>query len=332
MPTRKLLLKYILLLSIALIWGSQFMLNKIILRDFTPTGLTFFRAFLGYISLCALSFYIYKTNKNKNKNKTERYGLKIKPNLNYFLILFLIAFLEATLPFYLISYGQLAVPSSITAVIMASIALFTLILTRLFIRHEPISKLKLFGIISGFFGVFILFSPSLLGFFSGTHIDNFKLLLSELAILTAAFCFSCSLILLRKYGQRKNDSPVLTAKTILGMASFQIGFLSLGLFLFNSLKNHHSITQITSLLFVGHLPHLNSIISLLLLGLFAGGVVYILYIQLIRLAGTTFTGLTNYLVPFVGVILGSYLLGEAIGPTTWVALGIILISLAACEF
>lgn len=299
--------KYSLLIFIALIWGSQFMVNKLILLDFNPEGLAFFRALIGGVTLCL--FIPFSSEKNK----------PLRLTFFEIFILFLIGFLEATLPFYLIAYGQLYVSSAITSVLMASIALFTLIFVMVFIKQEKISELKIMGVILGFLGVFILI-------FSSLHLhdkiqarihSNLFEFLGELAILGGALCFSLSLILIKKFCGKL--PPIRTARLILFFAVLQLCFISL----FHA-HGSHSFWQ--------HTPGLASIFYLLLLGIFAGGIVYVLYIILIRKAGAVFTGLTNYLVPLVGVLMGVLILGESLQLSSFIAIGIILFAMVLCEF
>jgi len=297
MPSR--LLKYSLLIFIAFIWGSQFMVNKLILLDFNPEGLAFFRALIGCVTLC---FFIPFSSE---KNKPLR--------LTFFeiFILFIIGFFEATLPFYLIAYGELYVSSAITSILMASIALFTLCFVILFIKHEKISELKIAGVILGFLGVFILLFPSI-------HVhQNLLKFWGELAILGGAFCFASSLILIKKFCEKL--PPIRTARFILFSAFLQLSLVSL----FHAHASHS---------FWHRTPSLISIVYLLILGIFAAGIVYVLYIILIRKAGAVFTGLTNYLVPLVGVLMGTLILGESLRLSSFIAMGIILLAMVFCEF
>jgi drug/metabolite transporter (DMT)-like permease len=54
----------------------------------------------------------------------------------------------------------------------------------------------------------------------------------------------------------------------------------------------------------------DSILSVLIIGIFSSGIVYILYLNLIRVSGPTFTSLSNYIVPLVGTFMGVWFLLE----------------------
>lgn len=294
--------KYIFLILIALIWGSQFMVNKLVLNFFTPEGLAFLRAFIACLTLSSLIPF-------SSESKTTLSGSPpYTKKLPY--ILFLIGFFEATLPFYLISEGQLFIASAVTSILMASIPLFVLLLVFLFLKkQEQISIAKLLGVALGFVGVIVLLSPDLKAGLGDLHLKG------DLDILGGAFCFASSLVLIRAFVGPELP-PIRTARAILFSAVIQLGLISL----------------IRWQPFWHGAPTLINLIGILGLGIFAGGIVYVLYVILIRTAGATFTGFTNYLVPLVGVLLGVLVLNEPLHIETYIGLLIILLSVGLCEF
>ncbi len=67
-----------------------------------------------------------------------------------------------------------------------------------------------------------------------------------------------------------------------------------------------------------------ALISLITLGVINTAVAYVVYFRLIHKAGATFAGMNNYLVPAVGIVAGSAVLGEPLQAR--VLLGLVLIS------
>jgi len=67
--------------------------------------------------------------------------------------------------------------------------------------------------------------------------------------------------------------------------------------------------------------------SVITLGIFSSGIVYLLYLRLIRLAGASFTSLSNYLVPLVGTFLGVYFFSEPFTLNIMVSLLLIIAAL-----
>nr|WP_306567759.1 EamA family transporter [Paenibacillus elgii] len=127
------------------------------------------------------------------------------------------------------------------------------------------------------------------------------------ALIIASISFAISLVLIEKLPPM---SSVLAMRNVLIIASIVLIPAS---FLLESPLS-------MSLTFI-------EMLSLLILGIFHAGIVYMMFNQLIQQSGSAFASLTNYFVPVIGVILGTILLGDQIDAKTWFALMIILISL-----
>ncbi len=275
---------YILLIFIALIWGSQYIFNEVALQDLSPYGLMVLRIFFGFITLTLLILLI----------PTER-AKKLRLTKKLFLLFVLIGAVEAAIPFFLIGYGQLHVDSSVTAMIMGLIPMITMLLELMFRKREQITQREIIGLAVAFAGLIVLINPS-----SG---DLHSTLLGFLSISAAAFCFSLALILMAK---------IPTEISSLHATRFILMIYALPLMLLWLFFNSDNIALSNATWF-----------SVIILGLFSSGIVYLLYLKLIRLSGAGFTALSNYLVPLVGVSLGVYYLDE---PFTWnIALSLLLI-------
>jgi drug/metabolite transporter (DMT)-like permease len=64
------------------------------------------------------------------------------------------------------------------------------------------------------------------------------------------------------------------------------------------------------------------------LGLFNTGLAYFVYFALVVRMGATFATLNNYIVPFVGLILGALALGEPVALSAWAGLALVLAGVA----
>ena len=51
---------------------------------------------------------------------------------------------------------------------------------------------------------------------------------------------------------------------------------------------------------------------------------YLVYFRLVQLSGATFAALNNYIVPFIGLALGAFWLGEPVGLGSWLGLGLVI--------
>ncbi|APC97361.1 DMT family transporter [Francisella frigiditurris] len=281
---------YILLFSIALIWGSQFMFNDIALEsNISPVIIAMSRSIIGAITLSIILYF----------SKEEKTSIDFK---TYF-ILFLVGLFEATIPLFLIIWGQQEVDSSIAAILTSTVPLFVIVLVAI-LKLEEMSINKVFGVILGFIAIVILLGPKL----ANVDIGNMNLI-SNLAVLSGAFSFAIALILIKNIS---HIPPIRSSKIILTSASIQLAILAL--------IKHDFVYSNVNL-------SLKSILAILALGIFAAGIVYLLYIELIKKAGTVFTSFSNFLIPAVGLFLGVTFLDDKLEPSTFIALFVLLISL-----
>ena len=139
-------------------------------------------------------------------------------------------------------------------------------------------------------------------------------LLGSAAILTAALSFSISLVLIRTLPEM--GAPITIARDILLCGAVELGVL---LLLLGQPLTHHPIES-------------NSVLAMFAQGAFAGGLVYVLYVRLVGLAGATFAGFVNYLVPLVGVFLGVVFLQNKLSASAYVSLVTLALAAFASEW
>jgi len=263
-------MKYILLMLIGFIWGSQYVFNAIALQDFSAFGLTAWRMFIGFLTLTLL-IYIIPSQRTQSLSLTKKL-------VSLFIV---IGAVEAAIPFWLIGYGQMRISSSIAAIIMGMIPMITVLLELTFKKDHKTSVYEIIGMTLAFMGLIILVNPSS-DDFAGAFIGY-------VAVFMAAFCFAVALILMEKIP--REISSVHATRFILGIYAVPMLFIWY--------------------LETPSLPtNTNSILSVIFIGIFSSGIVYILYLNLIRSAGPTFTSLSNYIVPLVGTFLGVWFLSE----------------------
>jgi len=261
---------YFLLLLIGLIWGSQYLFNVIALQEFSAFGLTAWRMFIGFVTLSLMIWIIPSQRVQSLKLNKKLIGLFV-----------IIGATEAAIPFWLVGFGQLTVSSSVAAIIMGMIPMLTLLLELTFKKGHKTSIYEIIGMTLAFIGLVVLVNPSA-DDFGGAAIGY-------AAIFMAASCFAVALILMEKIP--KEISSVHATRFILGI--YAIPMLLLWFYTTTSIPSSKE-----------------SILSVLTIGIFSSGIVYILYLTLIRLSGPTFTSLSNYIVPLVGTFMGVWFLSE----------------------
>lgn len=219
-------------------------------------------------------------------------------------ILLLIALLEATLPLLLVSWGQKTTPAAFAAIITGTIPLFTLLLAPLMLKCEHWSLHKIAGVCIGFGALVYLYWPQL----QHSQLTHF---LGPLAILVSAMCFAPCMIIIRTLKQR---NPIVLARDMLLLATIQLLIMA---------------ACVQPVLPV-HVTFL-SFVPLLYLGVFCGGIVYVLFMWLIANEGPTFASCSNYIVPAVGVLLSAIVWHTTFDYRLIVSLILIFIALWVCQ-
>jgi drug/metabolite transporter (DMT)-like permease len=176
----------LMLLALAAIWGSSFMLIEIALRDLDPATLILLR--LGSAAL-ALAVYVPLS------------GTGFAPLRPFVWPLALMGILNTALPFYLITWGQQYIDSGLAAILNASAPLFTAVLALAVDPAQRVRGLRLAGVILGFGGIVALvgFEPE----------GGNRAVLGSLAVVAASACYALGAL----YAGRRffGMSPLLVA-------------------------------------------------------------------------------------------------------------------------
>ncbi len=274
---------------VGLIWSSSFMWIKIALNEVSPVTLVAFRIGLGFL-FGAIVVAIQKV-------KLPRDFKEWKPFI-------VIGITNFALPFFLISWGEQTVDSSVASIIDSTVPLFTIVLAHFLLNDDKMNLSKVLGLLIGFMGVVILLSKNI-----GNSSGN---LLGEGAIVLASLCYAGSAVYIRKTTQNtprilRSTGPMFFAAIIMWSTVF--------------------ITE-------GQLPipmFKMTWVALLFLGIVGSGFAFILVFYLIHEIGPTRTTMVTYIFPLGGIILGVIVLHEQI---TWQLItgGILIIaSLAAAN-
>lgn len=226
--------------------------------------------------------------------------LKLKQAHGPWPLLASIALLEATLPFLLVAWGQQSTLPSHAAVITGMNPLLTILLAPLLLRGATLDAKALVCGLLGFASLLYLFYPQL----QTQGVTHFY---GAAAIFCAALSFALSLILVKRL---EHLHPVGVARDVIVLSAIQL----------------LPVAWLTSELSLAEVS-LRSGAASLYLGVFCGGVVYILFMQLIMRKGPAYASLCNYLVPSIGVLLSVMVQGSAVSERTWLSLAGILATL-----
>jgi|TARA_B110000116_G_scaffold272461_1_gene297906 drug/metabolite transporter (DMT)-like permease len=192
---------YLILIFLAIIWGSSFILMKRGLEVYSYTQVAALRLFIAFLSLLPFIFRAFK------KVAKKHWGPII-----------ITAFLGNGIPAFLFTKAQTHLDSSFVGILNSLTPLFTLLLAIYFFKSRP-TKTNILGIIIGLTGAFMLSSSNLDGVFA----INFYTILVVLATLF----YAISVNVIRKY------LADLDAISISALAFLFIGPAS-GIYVFSS--------------------------------------------------------------------------------------------------
>lgn len=277
---------------LGLIWGSSFAWIKIAVADVPPATLVAWRMTLGAAGMLALIVLL---------------RLPRPRGVGEWLPLVVLGAVNAAIPIFLISWGQQWVDSGTAAVLNSLTPIFSLVIAGLALRVEPVTALRVVGLLLGFVGAAILASRQL-----DLRADAAGLI-GAMAVVLAAFSYAVGASYARHRIQRTHRY-VVAGGTLLFAAvdAWALALLADG----------------------GIVPptELSAVVAIAWLGIVGSFVAYLLFFFLIEHLGATMASMVTYLFPVVGVALGVTLLGEPMdvrlaGGTILVLIGIAVVSL-----
>jgi len=284
-----LLLSWILLLSLATIWGVNFLFIKLAVLEVGPITNVFCR-----LTIAALILYccmVFTGNK-----------LILKPN--YLIFYFSIGALGSSIPFFLISSAEQNIDAGLAGVLMSPMPLLTLALSAIILKNEKINFLKVLSFFIAAFGLVVLFGFENLSQLGGENKLQFY---SQLAVLLAACCYGLNAII-SKLVPKMNFISLATGTTI---ASVIIIFPFT--IIFEPFWDANYGTQ--------------SIIAIFVQGVFGTAIANLLFFKIIELKGPVFLSLINFMIPLIAYFSGVLFLSETIKINVLISLGLILFAL-----
>ena len=261
---------YYLILLTGLLWGSAFLLIKIAIVTIPPYTLT-----MGRMGIATLALFVVLILRGQWL-PLDRKSLTLFAFIGLF---------GSALPFTLINWGEIHIPSGLAAVLMGIMPITTALLAHFFIPDEPFGWRKAIGIFVAFGGLLILVGIDAISGFDSS-------VTAQIAMLCAAAAYAVT----TTFTRLRVAHPGL----IMATGSSMMGFLWV-LPLALVYDRPWSLT-----------PDLMGVSATVLLGLLPSAVGILLFFHLIRRVGATIFAQVNYLIPLVGAFLGVVFLGEAL--------------------
>ncbi|MCL5030409.1 MAG: DMT family transporter [Bacteroidetes bacterium] len=263
---------WIVFILLGVIWSSSFMWIKLAIREVGPALLVAVRVSLGFLFGIVVIFI---------------QPVKLPRTLKEWWPLLILGITNFAAPFFLITWGEKSIDSSVASILDATVPLFTIFMAHYFLNDDKVTLLKILGLLTGFAGVIILLSKDT-GASSST-------LFGEAAVVLASIFYAGSAVFIRKTTQNmpgilRSTIPMFSASIIMWLTAF--------------------ISESPV-----HLPELRlTWIALLFLGIIGSGLAFLMAFYLIHEIGPTRSTMVTYIFPLGGVLLGVIFLNEQI---TW---------------
>ncbi len=203
-------------------------------------------------------------------------------------------------PFVLISFGQQRIDSSLAAILISAVPIFTLLIAHVF-TEDRITPSKAIGVFLGFTGIVLLIGGNAFG-------EMGRGLWGQLMIIGAALGFAITTVIAR--GTRHLNPVISTSGSLLFSSVILVPAALL-------IEAPWKLT-----------PSLLSMGSVLGVAVFSTSLAVLAFFRLTKTAGPNFVSMNIYIAPMVGVLWGVALLGEPLGYRRVFALAIILAGIA----
>jgi len=274
---------------LSLIWGASFLAFSIALRELGVFTTVAFRTGGGAIIL-----WIYII--------ARRMPLPRDPKIwGAFLVM---GILNNAIPFSLIAWGQLHIPSGLASILNGSTAIIGAIVAAIAFADERLTMRKTIGVLFGFFGVATAIGLSALTQFDITS-------LAQLAIVGSSTAYALSGVWAKL--TMKSVAPQMAAAGMMTAAALIM--VPLGIYV-DGVPSFDYRTE--------------TWIALLQLAALSTAVAYLLYYRLLGMVGSGNLMLVTLTVAPVAIILGALVLGEDLSANAYVgfaflALGLLII-------
>jgi drug/metabolite transporter (DMT)-like permease len=289
-------MSWFVLVVLGTIWGASYLFIKVGGAEIPPLTFAVSRTIIASLALGLVILL-----------RRERLP---RPTRGIWLALLAMGIFNSAIPYTLITWGETQISSGLAGILTAMMPIFTVLIAHVITYDEKLNLNKVIGIVLGFAGVVVLFSPNLQ--------TSLRLsLLGELAVVAASASYGFSSVVAHKYIQGVSHITAAFGQ----LASASLVLLPLSLIVDRPIGLHPSVAALASL---GTLALLGTAFA------------YLLYYWLIDHSGATITSLVTYIIPVSAIVLGGLVLKEHFDWTAFAGLvgiiaGVGLVSLRSTE-
>ena len=278
-----------LLALLALIWGASFLSIRIALDEVPPLTAVAHR--VGWATLVLWVYVLVRK-------------LPLPRGPHIWIGFLGMGLLNNAIPFSLMAWGQLYIPSGLTSIFNATTAVFGVLVAAIFLSDERLSPRKAVGIAVGFAGVATAIGLQNLRDFDITS-------LAQLAVLAGTLSYALAGVWARK--RLSGLEPQVAAAGMLTASALMM--IPLAWIVDGPIRLDLQPRTIAAIAYYA---------------ICATALAYLLYYKVLSLAGSGNLMLVTLLVAPVAILLGALVLGETLSPNAYkgfalLALGLVII-------
>lgn len=270
--------------SLALIWGSSFLLMKIGLRSLAPLQISGLRIFAGAATLVVL---LSLTGGRLPRGRRTWAHLAVS---GVFL---------SVLPFSLFALGEERVSSALAGIGNATTPLVAVVCSLVLLPSERLAPHKLAAVLVGFVGVVVIMQPWAAA--GRPNLLGFGMTLVAGASYGLGWTYNRRFLGQVDFGGLSMPAALLLVGSVLMVPVLAIWWWTQRATLDAPWSLHASTTGGSAL---------TPVLATLALGLVGTGLAYMLQFDVVRAAGATVSTTVTYLIPVVSVLLGVVVLDE----------------------
>jgi drug/metabolite transporter (DMT)-like permease len=269
-----------LLAALAAIWGGSYLLIKYALEDFSAPMIVWARTAIAALVLLVVL---------RGAVGGAIADIRARPRTAV-----LLSFMAVAAPFLLITFGELEVPSGLTAVLISPAAIFVAMFAPFIDPSERIDRRQGVGMLIGLAGVALVVGVE--------SIHTLGEFLGALAMIGAAASYALGGFVVKRNYRR--------------LTTIQTSFVSISVASLMTLP----VAAATA---PTEVPGLRAVAALLALGAVGTALAFVIFYKLIAETGAGRAALVSYLAPGVALFYGAVFLDEAI--TAAAIAGLVLI-------
>lgn len=281
---------YVLLVTLAAIFGNSFMLVGVIVEEIPSVTLVTLRLVIAAIIFLVIMVMVGQ--------RLPAFGL-------IWFVIIGVALFGNVVPFFLISWGQEKVDAGLAAILIACMPLMTIVIAHFVTSDEKLTLYKIIGFCLGISGVVAMIGFDRLGTLGEETVRQY-------AIVAAALCYAIAAIMSKALINLPRMSMMAAIMLISCVMIGPVGLIS------------GETMEVVS----GAWPSAKVVISMLILGVVPTVIGTVLIFKIIGRQGASFLSQINFMVPIFGVLWSMVFLSEVLPANAVYALAMILAGVA----